>query len=232
MGAGGKLLATSTLQQKLSHINCLTDTTPTLLPGPPVNLQNLALGLGGLKPPVLKDYILPPSFLLTLRHLQQPQVIHVAAQFQALTGLRAGQMSLIYPSHLKSLGTMWGAPFKHMATPVILDIRHVPAWLVRLFLSFAKSDHTPLVPYTPTQYKQEFSKLTAAYGLKHTTHTARHLFASLQRFLNTPPALISQSMIHKQGSTLKSYLHAIPMVEQRVILENPNYFKALSLLPH
>ena len=229
LGDTGKLLATSTLQQKLSHINCLTETVPPLLPGATLNLQSLAHGLGGLKLTYLKDHILPPSFLLALSHLQQPTVLTTAIQFQALAGLRAAQVSHLLPPHLATPGKLWVAPCKHTQIPVILDISHIPAWLVTLFLSFAKSNHTPLVPMTPAQYKQEFRKLTASYGLKHTTHTARHFFASLQRFLNVPPAKISQALIHATLSTVMQYIHAMTVEQQRVILSNPQYFKAMIL---
>ena len=135
-----KVKATATLCQKVSHINMLVELDPPLIPGPRIHATNLAHGLGGLYQLVDKVHILPTSFLITLKNLHQPQVIHAAVQFQTQTGLRAGQMSMILPTHLVTGSKLWLPPFKHCGHAQILDITHVPAWLIILFLSFKTSE--------------------------------------------------------------------------------------------
>ena len=230
MGPSGKMLAVSTLQQKLSHLNTLQETTPQLLPGPKLFLQNLAQGLGSLKTVIFKDILLPPSFLRTLANLSNPQMMHIAVQFQALTGLRGGQMVQVTPGHLKhylTTGKLWLTPFKHQTLPILLDISHVPSWLVSKFLALGKQDYVPILTYTVEQYREAFKRLTDSYHLPHTSHAARHLFASMMKFLNVIPARITQGMTHKAGTSLSPYLHAFSLAEQRVILDNPGYFVAL-----
>ena len=171
-----------------------------------------------------KDYILPPSFCVTLSQLDKPQVLHVAVQFQALTGLRAGQISMITAQDLKSLTHLWAGPFKHRKVPIWLNIQQVPVWLIQAFMSFSKSDCTPILPYTPEQYKQKFRELTASYGLPHSSHAARHLFASFQRFLNVSLSRIQQGMTHEDVRSLQTYLHLLSKDNAKVILQNPKYF--------
>ena len=173
--------------------------------------------------------MLPPRFLIAMAKLHQPQIMHVAMQFQALTGLRAGMMSKLYPIHLQTLMKLWVAPFKFQQHPTVQDISHLPSTLVPQFLSFKTDADAPLLPFTPEQYKQLFKQIIHAYGLSCSSHSARHLFASLQRFLNVPQCRISQQMIHKTGSSLSSYLHTFPKAEQQVILNHPAYFIPLKL---
>ena len=108
-----KGLAETTLQQKLSHINCLVDLGTPLIAGPRLTQSKIATGLGTLQLAVFKVTILPPSFLLTLANLEKPQLLDAAIQFQALTGLRAGQMTMLMPAHLSTEGKLLIAPFKH-----------------------------------------------------------------------------------------------------------------------
>ena len=176
-----------------------------------------------------RSLILPAWYLVSLKNLQQPQVLTSAVQLQTLTGLRAGQMSKILPTHLATVGKLWIAPFKHCLHAQILDIAQVPTWLVSLFLSFKTTEHTPVLPWTPAQYKAQYKKLTAAYDLPQSSHASRHTFATIQRFLNVPLPRISQAMSHKAGKTLQVYLHALPVQDQKVVLENLDYFKPLSL---
>ena len=160
MGPDGKFKALSTLQQKLSHINCLLEFHPPLNKGPPADLQQLAKGLGMLKTTHEKDHMLPPGFLIAMSKLQKPDQMQVAIQFQALTGLRGGQMSLLTPLDFAPSEGFWAAPCH-----IYVDHRHVPVWLIRAFVAFATSDYAPILPYTPTQYQQHFKSLTASYGL-------------------------------------------------------------------
>ena len=230
MEAGCKFKATSTLQQKLSHINCLLAFKPKLIRGHTLDLQDLAKGLGGLKAICLKDHILPPSFLITMSLLKRPQVLHIAVQFQALTGLRGGQMSLITAEDLKRVHFyLWAAPFKHRLVPLLVDIRQVPQWLVQAFLSFSTEECAPILPYTPSQYKQLFKELTASYGLSQASHAARHTFASVQRSLDVPLYRIQQAMTHDNEKSLGTYLHPLIGKEMRVVLQHPQYFVPLRL---
>ena len=228
---GGKPRAASTLTQKISHINMLVDLQPPLIPGPKLQIGDLAKGLGGLHLVAFKSVILPAWFIITLKNLEHPQMIHTAVQFQTLTGLRAGQMSLIMPAHLQTVGRLWIAPFKHCDHAQILDITHVPAWLTKRFLSTKTPVHTPILPWTPDQYKVQYKKLTATYKLPHTSHASRHTFASIQRFLSTPLPRIAQALCHKTGKTLPAYVHALSPQDQQVVLDNLDYFKPLSLMP-
>ena len=111
--------------------------------------------------------------------------------------------------------------------PVLLDISHVPSWLVTKTLEQGTLSYSPILAMTSKQYKDQFKDLTASYGLPYSSHAARHLFASLMKFLNVLRSRISQAMIHDAESSLKPYLHAFTDAEQRVILANPDYFKPL-----
>ena len=133
-------------------------------------------------------------------------------------------MSLITPGHLATPGKLWLPPFKHQPLPMILDIQQVPPTLVTSFLNLGSLDYIPILPLTPEQYKDAFKDLTATYNLPHSSHTARHLFASMQRFLNVMIARIAQAMTHKADTSLSPYLHAISKAEQSVILQHPAYF--------
>lgn len=222
--------ATSTMQQKISHVNLLTELSPPLLPGGAVLAARLAPGLGCLRVDSFRPTILPPSFLVTLKNLQQPQLIHLAVQMQALTGLRAGQLSLLTPANLGTQGKLWLAPFKHQQLPAILDIRHVPEWLVRALLLHRQEDYTPILPWTPDQYKAKFKQLTGIYKLPQASHSARHTFASVQKFLNTPASMIGKALTHSAAKTQHVYLHPLSPMEQKVVLENGAYFKPLVLV--
>ena len=226
MGSTAKPKAGSTLLQKISHINLLTELQPPLIAGPRATGSRLVPGMGCVNTSQ-KDLILPPSYILTLSKLQQPQVLHVAVQFQVLSGLRVGQMSLLLPSHLATPDRIWLPPFKHQPLPRLVDIRHIPKALVQQLLAYSTSKYTPILPWTPEQYKLRFQQLAATYGLKKTSHSARHSFASIQRFLNVPTAAISRALTHEQGKSVATYLHAIPIPEQQVILDHLDYFRPI-----
>jgi len=224
----GKPLASSTLLQKISHVNLLVELQPPLIAGPQLSGSRLAPGLACTSLASLRKSILPPSFLLTLANLEKPQLLEAAIQFQALTGLRAGQMTILMPAHLATEGKLMIVPFKHQTLPQVVDIHHVPRWLVLLLLSFKKSMFTPILPWTPAQYQLLFSRLTSAYKLKLSTHSARHTFASVMKFLAVPLSVIATSMTHKQAKTLTPYLHALSPDEQQVVLAHPQYFTPIS----
>ena len=224
-----KLLAKSTLQQKISHINMLTELLPPLLPGDRISGDRLAPGLATLTVHDIRPHILPPSFLLSLAHLHNPQLIHIAVQFQTLTGLRAGQMTQLKSAHLETPQRMMVLPFKFQLETVVLNISAVPAWLICAFKGFAKNPYTPIIPWTTKDYQTKFKKLTATYRLPNASHSARHTFCSIHRFLGDPHMLISAHVIHKQEKTLQGYTHLICHDEQQVILQNPAYFKHLQL---
>ena len=95
----GKILAASTLQQKVSHMNFLTTLRPPLLPGGEMKLDRLIQGLTSMSLVTVKNKVLPPSFLWRLHLLYKAKPIYVAMQVQAALGLRAGHFMLLKPKH-------------------------------------------------------------------------------------------------------------------------------------
>ena len=224
-----KPLAYATLTQKASHINWLTTLDPPLILGASVSATHLAQGLGGLSTTLLRIYILPAAFLIALKNLSKPGLMHVACQFQTLTGLRAGQMSLLLPKHLETPGLIWMLPFKHQHHTQVLDISHVPTWLVTALLAFKSSDFTPILPYTKQQYLTHYKQLTGSFNLPHSSHASRHTFATIHRFLGDPLPRISQAMTHQGLKTINTYLHALSAEDEKIILQFPDYFQHLSI---
>ena len=222
-------LATSTLQQKISHLNLLTDLSPPLLPGGNVQALRLAPGLGCLKADSYRTSILPPTFLIALHNLAHPQLIHLAVQFQALTGLRAGQMSLMVPAHFEFVDKIWVPPFKHQTKPVVRSLSHVPQKLIKDLLSYATDPFTPLLPWTAEQYRRKFKELTREYQLTNASHSARHMFCSVQLFINTPGTLVSTALQHSSEKTLKCYTHPLSDKDARAVCSHPKYFRPLSM---
>ena len=212
---GKKPLAEATLQQKVTHINFLTELNPPMLPGGHIVMPKLVHGLAKFSTYCPKVNMLPPSFLISLALLEEPQLIHIAVQLQAAIGLRAGQMTLITPMHLLTQGQMIAPPFKRQKLTVLLDIMHVPKWLVDAFLSFQKNGFSPILPWTTPQYRAHFKSLCVSYQLPQTSHAARHTYASIHRFLNEPLPMISQILIHKGECTIDKYLHSISEEEQQ-----------------
>ena len=227
-----KPLSEATLTQKVTHLNFLTELNPPLLPGGKCTMGKLVTGLAQFSTYSSLENMLPPSFLISLSLLEKPQLIHIAVQLQAATGLRAGQMTMINPMHLLTLGQLIAPPFKRQKHTVLLSIEHVPIWLIRAFLSYKKNDFSPIMPWTTPQYQAKFKELCSTYGLSHTTHAARHCYASVHRFLNEPLPMISQILIHKGERTLDTYLHSISKEEQHVIQSHPDYFRARRLVAY
>jgi len=216
--------AENTMQQKLTHLNFLITCHPQLLPGALFGVPRLLQGLGKLAIASVIKHILPPSHLITLSLLEKPLQIHTTTQMQALTGLRGGHLCLITPLHLATEGVMITPPFKRQKHTLMLDIQHVPKWLVKQFLSHQRNGYSPILPWTPKQYQAKFKQSCAEFRLPSTSHAARHTYASVHAFLNEPPALISQILIHKAQRTLKTYIHQLSEFEQQVVLDNPGYF--------
>ena len=225
MSGEAKPWAENTMLQKLTHLNFLTTSYPVLLPGGQVVAPRLVPGLGKFAVPLPEKDILPPSYLISLSLLEQPLKIHTASQVQALTGLRSGQMCLINPMHLITPGVLIAPPFKRQKHTVLLDIQHVPKWLIDQFLQFQSNGFSPILPWTAVQYQAKFKKSCAEFGLARSSHAARHTYATVHAFLNEPRALISQILIHKQQRTLKAYVHQLSDLEQGVVLSNPEYFR-------
>ena len=223
---GAKPLAETTLLQKGSHINFLTQTNPPVLPGGKVDVAKLVQGLGQFSLPTSEKAILPPSFLITISLLENPHLIHVAVEFQAAVGLRAGQMVMVKPQHLtSSKGFMIAPPFKKQKLTLLLNITHIPEGLVNKFLSFSQNWFSPILPWTTPQYRAKFKELCAAYRLPHASHAARHTYATVHRFLNEPLGLIASVLIHKQEKTVETYLHTLSPEEMQVVLCHPHYFR-------
>ena len=217
--------AENTLQQKLTHLNFLASTHPPILPGGVLSAPRLISGLGKLSLPPKIKHMLPPSFLITLSLLENPMLIHTTIQLQALIGLRGGHLCLVNPMSLQTEGVLVAPPFKRQLKSVMVDIRHVPRWLIQQFLSHKKNDYSPIMPWTAVQYQAKFKQCCQDFRLPSTSHAARHTYASVHAFLNEPRALISQILIHKAQRTLKTYVHELPLCEQRVVLDNPQYFQ-------
>ena len=220
-----KPLATSTLLQKASHINLLTELQPPLIHGGPVAVAHQLHGSGVCYVPGERPAMLPPSFLLTLAYLEQPQLIHIAVQMQAQLGLRAGQMVLILPIHLKTPGRILVPKFKKQKHAVLLPTEHIPEWLLRAFLSYSKNDLVPILPWTGEQYRTKFKQLTATYQLKHASHSARHTFASVRKLLGDPLHIISCRLIHSSEKSVYNYLHELTDQEKHLVNANPAYFR-------
>ena len=227
---GNKPLAENTLLQKVTHLNFLTDLSPPLLPGGKISLSKLVQGLAKFSTHSSLENMLPPSFLISLSLLEQPQLIHIAIQLQASIGLRAGQMTMITPMHLLTPGQLIAPPFKLQKFTVLLSVEHVPVWLIHAFLSFQQNGFSPILPWTTPQYRAKFKEVCVTYKLPQTSHAARHTYASVHRFLNEPLPMISQILIHKGADTVETYLHAISLAEQKIIMEHPDYFKARRLV--
>ena len=191
--------------------------------------DRLAPGLDTLAVADLATTILPPSFLISLKQLAKPLQIHYAVQFQSLTGLRAGQMTLVTAGHLATPGRMIVPPFKKMLQTTVLNIEAVPKWLVTAFKSFAINDYTPILPWTTADYRSRFRQLTKDFGLPQASHSARHTFCSVHCFLGDPLPIISHQMVHKTEKTLKAYSHELTHLEQMVVLQHPDYFCKIKL---
>jgi len=230
LSGAAKPLAEATLLQKVTHLNFLTGLTPPLLPGGEIKMNKLVQGLAKFSTYSSKKNMLPPSFLISLSLLEQPQLIHIAVQMQAAIGLRAGQVCMITPLHLVTQGMLLAPPFKRQKLTMLLNIEHVPEWLIKAFLSFQKNGFSPIIPWTPPQYRAKFKELCASYRLPHTSHAARHTYASVHRFLGEPLPLISQLLIHKGLKTIDTYLHPLTVAEQDIVRANPDYFRAKQLV--
>ena len=207
----------------------MTELQPPLIDGPAVKASSQLKGSGICYIPGIKNTILPPSFLLALSHLEQPQLIHIAMQLQAMTGLRGGQMVLIIRAHLLTPGRLVVPPYKHQKSTTVVPVDHIPHWLLTAFLSAAKSDLTPILPWTGPQYRSKFKQVTTSYRLPQASHSARHTFACVRRILGDPLQLISTRLIHKQGKTTSNYLHPMPAQEELLVNSHPEYFKQHSL---
>ena len=219
-----KTLAPKTLLQKVSHINMLTEMRPALIDGPAVTAAHQLKGSGVCYIPGVRNTILPPSFLLTLAFLEQPQLIHLAMQLQAMTGLRGGQMVLIIKAHLLTTGRMVVPPYKHTKHTTVVPTDHIPQWLLSAFVSYAKTDLTPILPWTGAQYRARFKQVTSSFRLPQASYSARHTFACVRRILGDPLPVISARLIHKQNKTLYNYLHPMPAAEELLVNSHTNYF--------
>ena len=146
-----KTLAPKTLLQKVSHINMLTELRPALIDGPAVTATNQLKGSGVCYIPGVRNTILPPSFLLTLAQLEEPQLIHLAIQMQTMLGLRGGMMVLIIRAHLLTPGRLVVPPYKHTKHTTVVPTDQIPQWLLTAFLSYAKNDLTPILPWAGAQ---------------------------------------------------------------------------------
>ncbi len=219
--------ALSTMYQKVSHINFLTTLEPPCITGTAVVGSKVVQGLGTYAKLTQITLMLPPAYLLTLANHTKPSQLELCVQFQALTGLRAGQLVLITPQHLLTEGTLLAQPFKHQKLTQVLNIRVVPTWLVQKFLSFATNPALPILPWTAEQYERKFKKLAAQYHAPQGSHAARHFFASLHKYLGDPLQLIARSMIHKEVESVETYLHSFTHAEQLLIMQHPDYFMPL-----
>ena len=232
LGGKTKPVTETTLLQKVTHLNFLTDTTPPLLPGGKCSISKLLHGLGKFSDYKSVVNILPPSFLISLSLLEQPQKIHIAMQFQTAVGLRAGQMTMVARMHLLTKGYLICPPFKRRKHTVLLNIEHVPEWLIQALLSSSVNDYSPILCWTTPQYRARFQEVCKIYRLPNTSHAARHAYATIRRYLNDTYPMISQVLIHKGEKTLETYLHTLSAEEQAVIRANPAYFRTKKLISY
>jgi len=229
----GKILAASTLQQKVSHVNFLTTLRPPLLPGGEMKLDRLIQGLTAMSLVTVKNKVLPPSFLWRLHLLYKAKPIYVAMQVQAALGLRAGHFMLLKPKHFLP-GSVMLPPFKKHLTSMLLPTHHVPQELLKAYLglqpSTATRDDLVLPFWTPDQYKKLFAQATLELGLDHATHSARHTFASIQAALCCPRGILAAYLQHKDPKTSTTYIHELSEEELQCVNDHPEYFIPCSMM--
>lgn len=216
--------APSTLFQHASHVSFLNQMCPPMLPGPLIHAKKLIGGLKRICMTAEHPKFLPPSFLWSLSKLRKPSYIYICIQMQAKLGLRAGHFAILCPFHFTH-ATVLLPPFKFQLTSVLLSIEHVPLWLLKAFLSPAKrGSHSPIIPWSPEQYKKLFTKVTKAHHILCATHGARHTFATIQAALNTPRPVLAQHLLHKDVKTTFIYVHELSPEELAIIAAHPEYF--------
>jgi len=187
----GKILTAQTMEQKASHINCLTTFLPPLIAGGPIHPKRLLQAIGKLSPKVYTNKVLPIRFLIDLSRLLQPTLMQTAVQLQTLLGLRGGHFCMLRPCDFNA-NSLLLPPFKFQKIPVLLCTLHVPTWLIKTYLSRQTSYYAPIIPWSAATYKSKYKKLTQAYKLCKASHSSRHTFASLHAALSTPLSTVAQ----------------------------------------
>ena len=224
----GKVLATSTLEQKVTHVNFLTTMKPPLINGGPIHPKRLLQALGKISPKTYTDKVLPLVFLYELSLRLQPTLLQISIQLQTMLGLRAGHFCLLTPCAFMS-NSLLLPPFKFQKKPVLICLQHVPTWLIKAFLSFQTSQYAPIIPWSAATYKSKYKKLTKDFNLCKASHSSRHTFASLHAAMGTPNSIIAAYMIHVRETTTKVYVHELRSGEYQYLLQHPDYF--LPLMP-
>ena len=215
-----KPLAPTTVQQKISHINFLTELKPPLLPGGPILAPRYFKGLNKITPMIAdKKLYLPPSFIVRLATMQDPGLIHLSIQMQMYLGLRGGHFSILEPQMFMDRNVLL-PPFKFQKRPVLLPLHHVPPALLEKFLLMCNQEHyAPLLPWLPSTYKKKFREVTLELGLPNASHSARHTFGTIQAILGTDMNIIQRYLIHKRGKTTEVYVHS--MTSREVVACSP-----------
>ena len=224
----GKILTAQTMEQKASHINCLTTFLPPLIAGGPIHPKRLLQAIGKLSPKVYTNKVLPIRFLIDLSRLLQPTLMQTAVQLQTLLGLRGGHFCMLRPCDFNA-NSLLLPPFKFQKIPVLLCTLHVPTWLIKTYLSRQTSYYAPIIPWSAATYKSKYKKLTQAYKLCKASHSSRHTFASLHAALSTPLSTVAQYMVHVRETTTKTYVHELSKEDYNLLLEHPDYFKHLNM---
>ena len=219
--------AKSTLDQKISHLQILADINPPLIRGERQHSHGrLVKGLAKLTLAAAGPTFLPPSLVVTLFSLKDPDPIHKAIVFQSSVGLRCGQMVRVQPQHVPNHESMLHPPFKKALHSLLLPINHVNPVVIDRFVKLGKDPHTPILNLTAAQYRSHFKRVCHDYGYKLTTHSARHTFVCVQTVLGTPLPIIGAHVVHKQPKrTTPQYQHDVGQEETLVVLRHPELFK-------
>jgi len=229
----GRLLAATTLTQKISHINFLTELKPPMLPGPAVRLDKMITGLTSLQLTKEAPKVLPPTFLWRLHNLYQPKPIHIAIQMQTALGLRGGHFMIMKRRYYLSQGVLI-PPFKKRLTYTLLPTAHIPPELLRAYLELQPQSATHssyVLPFwTPAQYKKLFSAATKELGLNRATHSARHTFCTIHSAKGTPRGIVAAYALHKDDKTTNIYVHDLSPEELACVHDHPEYFRTCSML--
>ena len=219
-----KKLLPSTLNQKLSHLQFVTDLG--ILPEirTPLTVKFIH-GLTNVVAHTTTVPFLPPSLLLKIFNLPLTTMIQDAILFQSFTGLRGGQMVKITPAHLLNDQHHLVPPYKKCKTTTMLSLRHVHPKILHNFKRHATDDFCPILPYTAATYKAKFATTMKGLGSAMSSHSARHFFATIHNFLQVPLDCIGGNLIHKRPSqTTGTYIHALSPLEAKIVLHNPKLF--------
>ena len=137
-------------------------------------------------------------------------------------------MILLNPSMLQH-GMHVVPPFKKQKHTTLLPLSHVNPAIIARFLAFATGPFTPILRMTKAQYRSAFKQTLIEIGASNTTHSARHIFASIQFFLTHQLTTVQRHLIHQVPKTTLTYIHELPESERSVILANPLLFMPIQL---